>query len=54
VQKKCDGIGTESRGIGILEDIKLMYSFDSSGYNARGYDKNGFNEFGYDKFGNKR
>ena len=57
--KNCDGIGTESRGIGILEDIKLMYCFDSSGYNAKGYDKNGydkygFNEFGYDKFGNKR
>lgn len=57
--KNCDSIGTVNRGIGMLEDIKLMYCFDSTGYNAKGFDKNGYdkfgyNEFGYDKFGNKR
>lgn len=57
--RKFDSIGTESRGIGLLEDIKLMYCFDSAGYNTRGFDKNGYNkngvnEFGYDKFGYRR
>lgn len=57
--KNCDGIGYQSRGIGLLEDIKLMYCFDSNGYNSKGYDKNGYdkdgyNEFGYDKFGYQR
>lgn len=57
--KNYDGTGSESRGIGFFEEIKLMYCFDAEGYNTRGfnkygYDRNGINEFGYDKFGNKR
>ncbi len=57
--RKCDSIGTQSRGIGLLEDIKLMYCFNSQGFNSRGYDKygydkDGYNEFGYDKFGNQK
>lgn len=52
--KNYDGMGDKSRGIGILEDIKLMYCFDSNGFNERGYDKNGYNKDGYNEFGHKK
>lgn len=52
--KNCDGIGNKSRGIGILEDIQLMYCFDSDGFNKHGYDKNGYNKDGYNEFGYNR
>lgn len=54
--KNCDSIGNGNRGIGLIEDLKLMYCFDSNGFNAKGFDKNGYdkdgyNEFRHDKFG---